>query len=523
MCMKSKLFRAALCCLAALLLLTVSVLAEHTTAVDEAKNLIDGIVASQAGEMSVQEWIDGPLTQAPDTSEWYAIGLSQHGDYDLSSYERALLSYLNGTTVSSASSRQKYALALIACGSTDAYIRTVLNESIGQQGVMSWVFGLHLLNNGYRSDTYSLAAVTKRLLSLRHEDGGWSITGQYGDADVTAMAVQALAPQYGDDTAVTAAVDSALTFLSSKQKEAGDYASYGVANPESTAQVLVALSALGIDAATDTRFIKNGNTVFDGIRQYRLPDGSFCHTLGGATNGTATVQVFYAMVAYQRFCMGKSPMNLLDVELRVPTVTTTAPPTAAAEQQNGGYKPWATVAIAVVAGVLCAVLLCRQKKNVKNLLAVLLVAAVLIGAVWLTDMQSTKEHYRDAGNKENAIGTVTLTIRCDTVPDKSASHIPDDGVLLEQTAFEIEAGDTVFDILQEAVASHKLHLESSGGADAVYIKGIGNLYEFDFGDLSGWMYFVNGEKPPANCGEYVLADGDSIEWLYTCSLGEDLK
>ena len=56
-----------------------------------------------------------------------------------------------------------------------------------------------------------------------------------------------------------------------------------------------------------------------------------------------------------------------------------------------------------------------------------------------------------------------------------------------------------------------------------YISGIDNLYEFQFGDLSGWMYLVNGETPSVGCGEYKLSDGDTVQWLYTCDIGNDLK
>jgi len=57
----------------------------------------------------------------------------------------------------------------------------------------------------------------------------------------------------------------------------------------------------------------------------------------------------------------------------------------------------------------------------------------------------------------------------------------------------------------------------------VYISGINHIYEFDYGELSGWMYRVNGGTPSVGCGSYILSDGDKIEWLYTCELGEDLK
>lgn len=629
--MKNKLQKTLLCFLAVILLLTgaMPVFAEDATrTVNEAQSFIDGIVAyqqSKSGVTSVQGWINGMLTQnAGSSSEWYTIALSQYGDYDFSSYQKALLNYLDNNEIGSASSRQKYALALIACGSTDTYIYSVLNNSIGKQGVMSWIFGLHLLNNGYTSNEYSLSAVKQKLLSLQLTDGGWSITGSNSDVDVTAMAVQALAPYYKTDSSVKSAVDIALDLLSARQKENGDFASYGVNNPESTAQVLVALSSLGIDCETDSRFIKNGNTLFDGIALYRLSDGTFCHKQGGTSNGTSTVQVFYSMVSYLRMKNGQSSLYVLDARnpsgLKVPTEstskpgdtqnsssTTTAPnntqssvtnnsasaqkpasttqvpqtstpssqtdnksqntttdtsednnvsddtvtdnqkkktdteetseskdtaqtvaddTTSSTEEKAEGvsYKVWACFAIIMIAGGVCIVLYCCKKRNIRNFIVIGIVAATAIIFILMTNFQSTDSYYNQSGtDKSNSIGTVTITIRCDTVPDKSAEHIPDDGIILDVSTFEIEDGDTVYDVLLEATAKNKIHLETSGNADSAYVEGISNIYEFDFGDLSGWMYFVNGKSPSVSCGEYVLSDDDVIQWLYTCDIGKDLK
>ena len=70
-----------------------------------------------------------------------------------------------------------------------------------------------------------------------------------------------------------------------------------------------------------------------------------------------------------------------------------------------------------------------------------------------------------------------------------------------------------------AVKAHSIHIEITGGS---YVAGIGNIYELDFGDLSGWMYRVNGEFASVNCNEYVLKEGDLVEWLYTRNIGKDI-
>ena len=280
-----------------------SALAQNGNKTGEAESVFNGIIdykLKKTGSSSVQNLINGSLVKDPQSSAWYVISLAQSSKYDFSKYQTALVQSLSKETVASATSRQKFALTLISTGSSDGYITSVLEDSIGKQGIMSYVFGLHLLNNKYTSTKYTAAQVVKKILSMQKNDGGFAVTGNYGDADVTAMTLQALAPYYSTDSSVKAAVNKALSFLSSIQLDGGDFSSYGSPNPESTAQVMMALSALKIDAKTDSRFIKNGKTLFDGINKYRLSDGSFSHKAGASSNETATVQVLMAMTSYKR-------------------------------------------------------------------------------------------------------------------------------------------------------------------------------------------------------------------------------
>lgn len=593
--MKNKFIRLS-ACLLALFAALLCVLPASASDADGVQAVMDGVIShklGQSGAATVQQWIDGALAEkAGISAEWYVIALSQSGEYDLSVYKTALLKYLDKNEVYSASSRQKYALALIAAGSTDVYIRNTLNDSIGEQGVVSWIFGLHLLNNGYSSDKYTLDEVKQKLLSLQLADGGWAVMGSAGDVDITAMAVQALSPYYDREQAVRSAVDRALALLSSLQQTDGDYKSYGVGNPESTAQVLVAVSSLGIDCLSDSRFVKNGNSLIDGIKKYRLSDGTFCHKLGGGYNETATAQAFYSMAAYIRMTQAKSGLFVLDArdpqglepaetqtsvpiatgetsstgvdtpsesqisastysqtESGVPSVSsdstektvsseTEADHTAAqdnnadtateseektAEQpKKGGYKLWVSLAIACTAACVCAVLFFLKRRNIRNFAVVLAVTAAAICVVWLTNFQTADSYYGNADSaKENAIGSVTVTVRCDTIVGTGNSKfIPENGIILDVTEVDIGEDDTVYDVLVRVTAQNKLHLETDGSA---YVKGINNIYEFDHGELSGWVYHVNGESPSVGCGEYSLEDGDKIEWLYTCEAGGDVE
>lgn len=151
--------------------------------------------------------------------------------------------------------------------------------------------------------------------------GGWALSGTDPDPDITFMAIQSLA-NYMDQKEVKEAVDRALKIMSKKQLSTGGYNSWGTENCESTAQAIVALTALGIDIDTDSRFIKtdkkgNKNTLMDGMMQFYCKGGGFAHVNegydGGGGSGTglnamATDQGMYALDAYYRYINGKKKL-----------------------------------------------------------------------------------------------------------------------------------------------------------------------------------------------------------------------
>ena len=127
--------------------------------------------------------------------------------------------------------------------------------------------------------------------------------------------------------------------------------------------------------------------------------------------------------------------------------------------------------------------------------------------------------------------TCTLEIRCDVLLGKldqmtkeKAALVPEDGILLETVEIEFAGGESVFDVFRKVLREEKIHFEyvDATAYDSVYIEGIGNLYEYDCGPQSGWMYSVNGVYPGLGCSAYTLADGDVIVFNYTCDLGADL-
>lgn len=151
------------------------------------------------------------------------------------------------------------------------------------------------------------------ILSKQTENGSWVLSPALSDydTDMTAMAIQALAPYYGTDEKITAAIDKALDVLSKTQMKDGGYATYGTITSESISQVLVALTSLGIDPLTDGRFIKNGNSILDALCTYYVEGGGFEHIIGKKLDGMATEQSYYALVSY--FRMENDQTSLYDM------------------------------------------------------------------------------------------------------------------------------------------------------------------------------------------------------------------
>lgn len=127
--------------------------------------------------------------------------------------------------------------------------------------------------------------------------------------------------------------------------------------------------------------------------------------------------------------------------------------------------------------------------------------------------------------------TCTFSIECSTILNNLSSLdsnklelIPSNGLILAPVKVTFYEGESVFDVLQRVCKEKGVHLESSWTPiyNSAYIEGINNIYEFDCGELSGWMYRVNGWYPNYGCSRYELKDGDVVEWRYTCDLGKDV-
>lgn len=280
----------------------------------------------------IQNNVPAPVV-ASDRGEWAVLGLARAGvelsDAYIQAYYGKVVAYVqknmgaDGVLVDPEShnptvtDNERIILALTAIGKDPANVggknlltalqdRNIMQVTdTSDTDINGLVFGLLALNSGnYTQDSYWLV---QAILTQQNENGSWSASADrkpVGDVDMTAMALQALAPYYneGGDTTVNAAVDKALQWLSAKYKNTG------YTSAESCAQVVVALSALQLNANSDSSFVKTVDgaptSVLGDLLRYYLGEGQgFKHAASGKTaDQKATEQALYAMAAYERYC-----------------------------------------------------------------------------------------------------------------------------------------------------------------------------------------------------------------------------
>lgn len=182
-------------------------------------------------------------------------------------------------------------------------------EDIGAQGNNAYIYALITLDAGNftvpNSARYSREYLINALLKNQEEDGGFGIMKGKSDVDITAMAIQALAP-YSGQSEVYTAIDKALSMLSAAQNDDGSFTNWDNVSSESCSQVIIALCSLGLDPKTDERFVKNENSVFDALMSFRLSDGSFSHNLDSKeSDAIATEQAILALCSMIKARDGK--------------------------------------------------------------------------------------------------------------------------------------------------------------------------------------------------------------------------
>lgn len=259
-------------------------------------------------------------------AEWEIIGLARSGRTVPESYYAAVEAYVQGHILEGekldknrVTENARVILALTALRKNPADVGghnllTPLGDAdfVQKQGLNGIVYALLALDAGNYDipaapegkEALTRETLLSLLLERQLEDGGWAFSGTQADADMTAMVLQALSP-YKEEEAVKAAVEKALACLSNLQQETGVFASNGQNNCESTAQVIIALTALGIDPQTDSRFVKGGGSAYEALCRFYVEGGGFAHTLGAERNELATEQGYLALTAYHRFLAQK--------------------------------------------------------------------------------------------------------------------------------------------------------------------------------------------------------------------------
>lgn len=173
-------------------------------------------------------------------------------------------------------------------------------------GLASAAYAMLALDSGSYGEAGLMEQYLDYILSRQLADGGWDLSNNAADTDITAICLQALA-KYASQPQVKTAIDKGLSCLSALQYSDGSFDSLEVVNCESSAQVIVALCELGIDI-TDSRFVKNGKTVADALLTFQQSSGGFIHRAGEKIDLMATEQAYYALVALHRYQTGQSSL-----------------------------------------------------------------------------------------------------------------------------------------------------------------------------------------------------------------------
>ena len=506
------------------------------------------------------------------TSDWYVIALSrfQKNNTDFTKY------LSKSSSTDNFVEKQRSAIAHICAGDKSINVNSLAEQTIGKLGIMSYAYGLIMIDCANIDTSYREKCIDE-ILNLKLSGGGWNLTGKYADIDTTAMVITALSPYYKKSEEVTSAIDKSLEILSKKQQNDGGYSSYGVPNCESSCQVLVALCSLGIDPKTDKRFIKNGNSVLYSILSYRLSDGSFSHSASQSSNEIATVQALYSLVALYRFENNDLPLFRLSNksfafgsnsknEADSPSLKKNSPnnseitetesnannskpeesqdeqinesinendtPEQKAEINNNSSKPkkhdsgpnlklYAYLIIITIFAAVLIYLIISRKFNRKNIILTLCIFTALCIALIPVKIQTPSQYYSENSSILNSEQKVYLEIRCDTVKE-TPNFEYSNGIILEKTEVAFSENESVFDILKRTTAQNKIPISFSGDKNNIYIKGISNISEFDFGGLSGWMYSVNDIAPSLSCSNYIVHNGDNIVFAYSLDMGNDI-
>ena len=446
---------------------------------------------------------------------------------------------------------------------------------VSEQGNNGTAFALIALDSGNYYDnatgTTARNAWINSLLDAQISDGSWGIDADFpgSNVDMTAMVVQALAPYCSTNANVKDAVDKAVKWLSAEYQKTGDYDS-----SESAAQVIVALSALNIDAKIDSRFQHNGISVLSNFLSYADPNSKgFLHDKqpNSTVNQMASEQAAYTLVAYDRYVNGSKRLyDMSDVTKRE-----NADAQAVIDMINQmGYVDESSYNAIAEARNAYNKLSAADKAKVENyntLTAAETSYKAILKQKQIDQYKALKAHYDDLLNDktkkygtaakkklasilqqaqtdmnaaescervtaiyEKAItdldavktGDIEVTFRLigaleatQDVDLTKDSYLPEYVTWVPTKTYALQENATVYDLFTEAMSDAGLRYI---GAESNYVSTIyapsclGGyaLSEFTNGKKSGWMYTVNGKHPNQGLKNWTLNDGDVVIWHY---------
>ena len=446
---------------------------------------------------------------------------------------------------------------------------------VSEQGNNGTAFALIALDSGsyYKDATGTTArnAWINSLLDAQISDGSWGIDADFPgpNVDMTAMVVQALAPYCSTNATVKAAVDKAVEWLSVEYQKTGDYGS-----SESAAQVIVALSALGIDARTKADFQYKGISVLSNFLSYADPNSKgFLHDKqpNSTVNQMASEQAAYTLVAYDRYVNGSKRLyDMSDVTKRE-----NADAQAVIDMINQiGYVDESSYNAIAEARNAYNKLSAADKAKVENyntLTAAETSYKAILKQKQIDQYKALKAHYDDLLNDktkkygtaakkklasilqqaqtdmnaaescervtaiyEKAItdldavkpGDIEITFRLigaleatQDVDLTTDSYLPEYVTWVPTKTYALQENATVYDLFTEAMSDAGLRYI---GAESNYVSTIyapsclGGyaLSEFTNGKKSGWMYTVNGKHPNQGLKNWTLNDNDVVVWHY---------
>ena len=446
---------------------------------------------------------------------------------------------------------------------------------VSEQGNNGTAFALIALDSGNYYDnatgTTARNAWINSLLDAQISGGSWGIDADFpgSNVDMTAMVVQALAPYCSTNANVKDAVDKAVKWLSAEYQKTGDYDS-----SESAAQVIVALSALNIDAKIDSRFQHNGISVLSNFLSYADPNSKgFLHDKqpNSTVNQMASEQAAYTLVAYDRYVNGSKRLyDMSDVTKRENAdaqavidminqigYVDESSYNAIAEARNAYNKLSAADkekvtnynTLTAAETSYKAILKQKQTDQYKALkahyddllndktkkygtAAKKKLASILQQAQ--TDMNAAESCERVTAIYEKAItdldavkpGDIEVTFRLigaleatQDVDLTKDSYLPEYVTWVPTKTYALQENATVYDLFTEAMSDAGLRYI---GAESNYVSTIyapsclGGyaLSEFTNGKKSGWMYTVNGKHPNQGLKNWTLNDGDVVIWHY---------